>query len=182
MLLNLEIKDICITIHIVQKVLHSTEQKITQILPLNVYQRFFELECKKVHRTFLAHKQTRKSKFESLFRLKNEDHHRISDSSFTNLTDTHIPPTVTKTLILGKNFGIPFPNNQLPINHLVADFESNIQKINEDKRNEVRLKFVNCISNFSRQRRTHTALQNEMTQDIKSTHIFLKNNPNMLIT
>ena len=44
-----------------------------------------------------------------------------------------------------------------------------------------RLKFVNCISNFSRQRRTRTALQNEMSQDIKSTHIFLKNNLNILI-
>ena len=33
-----------------------------------------------------------------------------------------------------------------------------------------------------RQRRTHTALQKEMTQDIKSTHFFLKNNPNILIT
>ena len=65
MFLNLEIKDICITIHILQKDLHSTGQKTTQILPLNVYQRFFELECKKVHRIFLAHKLTFKSKFES---------------------------------------------------------------------------------------------------------------------
>ena len=41
---------------------------------------------------------------------------------------------------------------------------------------------MNCISNFLRQRRAHTALQNEMTQDIKTTQIFLKNNPNILIT
>ena len=102
------------------------------------------LQCRSSNSfSFHNDKLTRKSKFESLFRSKNEDHHRISDSWFTNLTDTHIPPTVTKTLSLGKNFGIPFPNNQLPINHLVADFESNIQKINEDKRNEARLKFVN---------------------------------------
>ena len=41
---------------------------------------------------------------------------------------------------------------------------------------------MNCISNFSRQRRTHTALQKKKIRDIKSTHLFLKNNPNILIT
>ena len=65
----LEIKDICITIHILQKDLHSAEQKITQTLPLNVYQRFSELERKKVHRIFLSHNQTCKYKFES-FQIK----------------------------------------------------------------------------------------------------------------
>ena len=72
-------------------------------------------------------------------------------------------------------------NNQIPTKHLVADFESNIHKIDEDKRNAARLKFMNCISNFSCQRRTHTTSQNEMTQDIKSTTIFFKNSPNILI-
>ena len=182
MLLNLEIKDICITIHILRRDLHSTEQKIIQTLPLNVYKRFFNIESKTAHRIFLTHKQTCKSKFESLCRLKDDDHHRISGSWFTNLTDSHIPPTVTKILCLGNNFGIPVPNNQVPTKNLVADFESNIHKIDEDKRNAARLKFVNCISNFSRQRRTHTTSQNEKTQDIKSTKISLKNNPNILIT
>ena len=113
MLLTLEIKDICIKIHILKKDLYLTEQKITQTLPPNIYQRFFELECKKIHRIFLAHKLSCKSKFESLSRSKNEDYHRFSSSWFTNLTDTHIPPTVTKTLRLGKNFAIPLPKNQL---------------------------------------------------------------------
>ena len=123
---------------------------------------------------FLSHKQTCKSKFESLYRSKNEDHHRISGSWFTNLTDTDISPTVTKIVSLGKNFGIPVPNNQIPTKHLVADFELNIHTIDKDERNAARLKFVICISNFSRQRRTHTTSQNEMTQDIKSTTFFFK--------
>ena len=77
---------------------------------------------------------TCENKFERLFRSKNGDHHRISGSWFTNLTDTQLPPIVTKTLSLSKNFGIPFPNNQLHTNHLFVDFESNIHKINEDRR------------------------------------------------
>ena len=116
---------------------------------------------------------------------ENSPDHALLDSWFTNLTDIHIPLPVAKTVSLGKNFGVPIPNNQLPIKHLFADFESNIHKINEDDRNAARFKFVNCISTFSRQRQSHNALSNfqkNMIQNAKLTHTFLKNNPNILIT
>ena len=158
-LLNLEIKYICITIHRLKNTINYTVQKIMQILPPNICQRFFELESKKSHRIFLSHKQICKSKFENLIEKRNKRNnmskngenspdHVLIDSWFTNLTDIHIPLPEAKTVSLGKNFGVPIPNNQLPIKHLVADFESNIHKINEDARNAARFKFVNCISTF----------------------------------
>ena len=70
------------------------------------------------------------------------------------------------------------------MNHIVVDFELNIHKINEDNRNAARLKFVNCISIFSRQRQAHNRLSNfqkSIIQNAKLTHFFLEK-PNVLIT
>ena len=119
---------------------------------------------------------------------KNSSNHsdrNLTDSWFTNLTDIHTPPSVAKTVSLGKNFGTPIPNNQLPIKQFVAHFESNIQKIKEEDRNAARLKFVNCITTFSRHKQTKnpiTGSQKKIIQDIKSTRTFLHNNPEILIT
>ena len=104
----------------------------------------------------------------------------FTDSWFTNLTDIHIPPSDAITVSLGKNFGTPIPNNQLPIKQFVADFESNIQKIKEEDRNAARLKFVNCITTFSRYRQTKNPItdsQKKVIQEFKSTRTFLNSNP-----
>ena len=195
-LLILEIKDICITIHRFKNTSNCTVQKIMQILPPNICQRFFELESKKAQRIFLTHRQIRESKFENLIdkrnkrnnmskNVENSPDHALIDSGLTNLTDIHIPLPVAKTVSLGENFGVPVPNNHLAIKHLVADFESNIHKINEDDRNAARFKFLNCISIFSRLRQSQNPLSNfqkNMIQNAKLSHTFSKNNPNILIT
>ena len=89
-------------------------------------------------------------KTEEIYLNNDDSPYYLNDSWFINLTDTDISTVVTKTISLGKNFGIPFPSEKLPIKHLIADFESNIQKIKEEYSNEGRLKFVNCIKSFSK--------------------------------
>ena len=110
------------------------------------------------------HKSSCKSKFQRVIEkgstfLKTDNvdpRDNLTDSWFINLSETQIPITVAKTLSLGKNFGIPFSLSKLPTKHLIADFESNIHIIQEYDRIEARLKFVNCLKNFSNQKQNST--------------------------
>ena len=90
---------------------------------------------------------------------------------------------VAKTLGLGKNFGTPFSPNKIPTKHLIANFESNIHKIQEDARNAARLKFVNCVKSFSSQKQSSlNSFQKQVIENSKFTKTFLKNNPHIFIT
>ena len=106
-ILNLEIKDICITIHRLQNDVRFNEQKILTTLPEIIYKQFFFFESQKILRISLSHRNSCKSKFERLIQaqtsLNNDDigrHCCLIDSWFTNLTDTHIPSAVAKTIIV----------------------------------------------------------------------------------
>ena len=131
--LNLEIKDICITIHRLSKEIQFNERKIKQILFQDIYKQFSFFECKKIDRTFLSHKSSCKSKFQRLIELDStfsktdnvDPRDNLTDSWFINLSDTQIPTTVSE---IGKNFGISFFLSKLPTKHLIADFESHIHK------------------------------------------------------
>ena len=188
--LNLEIRDICITIHRLEKDFQFLQQKIKQKLPAHIYKQFFLYESNKAQKIFSAQKNICKSKFVNLIKEKNNfltnDNafcHDPVESWFTNLTDTQFPPAVANTLSLGKNFGIPFRHKTIPTKHIIADFESNIHKINEGDRNEARLKLVNCINTYSHQIRNPTNnFQKQIIHNSQLTKTFLKNNPNILIT
>ena len=138
-------------IHRLRKETQFNESKIKQILPNHIYKQFYVFEFKKIDRIFSTHKSNCKSKFQRLIEIGNplskpvdSDHHsHLTDSWFINLSDTQFPPVVAKTLGLGKNFGTPFSSNKIPTKHLIADFESNIHKIQEDDRNAARLKYQN---------------------------------------
>ena len=88
-----------------------------------------------------------------------------------------------KTLSRGENFGVPFPHKTISTKQLIADFESNIHKINEGDRNEATLKFVNCFKTFLHKKNNPiNDFQKQIIQNSKLTKTFLKNNPNILIT
>ena len=112
------------------------------------------------------------------------DHHNhLTDSWFINSSDTQIPSVVAKILGLGKNFGTPFPLSEIPMKHLIADFESNIHKIQENDRTAARLKFVICVKSFSNQKQTSlNSFKKRVIKNSKCTKTFLKNNPHILIT
>ena len=89
----------------------------------------------------------------------------------------------TKTISRGKNFGISFLSEKVPIKHLIAEFKSNIQKNKEEYRNEAKLKYVNCIESFSNKKQSSlNTFQKQVIELFKSTNTFLKNNPHILIT
>ena len=129
-ILNLEIKDICITIHILQRTLKSTEKKIIQSVSEKICKKFFAFELEEANKMFLSHKNKCKSKFERLKKIGTSDstyndvnsHPCLFDSWFVNLTDIDIPTAVTKTISLGKNFGIPYPFNKIPTKHRYCRF------------------------------------------------------------
>ena len=65
---NLEIRDICITIHRLEKYFQFTQQKIKQMLPTHIYKQFFLYESNKAQNIFLPLKNICKSKFENLIK------------------------------------------------------------------------------------------------------------------
>lgn len=178
--LNLLIKDNTISIKKLKQKLDMFNFKIKQKLPHNVYSRFFEFEEKKAKFHFDQHKNRCKSKFENLSNvyidssLQNDKSSNVlTDTCFTNTTDVIIPDNVINTASLGKNFGIPFRKEKLPVHELISDIESNIHNIPEESRNNVRLKLVNCISNSTKNNNTRlkkpNCLQQQTIHNIKET-------------
>ena len=68
---------------------------------------------------------------------------------FYNLTEKNIPEAVIETLSLGKSFAFPLDNTDKKevLLHLVSNIESQIFKINPDKKDLVRNTLINAISN-----------------------------------
>ena len=150
---------------------------------------FFRIQNNRSY--FLSHKSSCKSKFQRLIEMGStfsktdniDPHDNLTDSWFINISDTRISVTVAKTLSLGENFGILISLSKLPTKHLIVDFESNIYKIQEYNRIEARLKFVNCLKNFSNQKQNSlNFFQKQVIENSKCTTTFLKNNPHILIT
>ena len=68
---------------------------------------------------------------------------------FYNFTDKNIPEEVIATLSLGKSFSFPLDNRDKKevLLQLISNFESQIYKINREKKDSIRNGLINAISN-----------------------------------
>ncbi|XP_044757744.1 uncharacterized protein LOC123315905 [Coccinella septempunctata] len=72
----------------------------------------------------------------------------------------------------------------LPINHIIANSESNITKLSSENQNEIRLKMANTLqSHYNKVKNSRlNPTQQKMLNDFKRTKKFINDNPQIIIT
>ena len=73
-------------------------------------------------------------------------------------------------------------NRETPTFNIIADIESNINKIPAESQDEARLKIVNCVNNFFKSGKNQKSKLLQPFREIKEAKNFIKNNPDIVFT
>ena len=71
-------------------------------------------------------------------------------------------------------------NRETPTFNIIADIESNINKIPAESQDEARLKIVNCVNNFFESGKNQKSKLLQPFKEIKNTKKFIENNPDIV--
>ena len=159
-ILNLEIRDTCVQIKELENFIFFLTNRITSIFPTRVFNRFFQFESSKISLHFEENKFKCKKKLDSLINSLKCNKNTVSNSKlsqkwFRNLTGVQIPENVAKAASLGKKFGVTIQKREIPTYNIIADIESNINKINRKSHDILRLKITNVVNNFKKNGSKH---------------------------
>ncbi|XP_044762033.1 uncharacterized protein LOC123319229 [Coccinella septempunctata] len=103
---------------------------------------------------------------------------RVQDRWFRNLTGAEIPPEVKITLSLGSKFNIPVNLKEVKVKDLIADVESILDLVEEDKRNTLRAKVTSIITSELHKNENNNHYIGKLYNVTKS---FLKTNNQLLV-
>ena len=186
-ILNLEIRDICAHLRNLENRVGHLENRIFAVFPDHVFDRFFEFESRKVSRQFEESKLKCKRKLDCLinaihYNKKTVSNSKLNQKWFKNLTGNQIPENVAKIASLGINFGVTIKKREIPTYTIIADIESNINKINPESHDEMRLKVANAVNNFKKCGNEHKSKFVQPVKEIKEARNFVKNNPDIVFT
>ncbi|CAG5109036.1 Protein of unknown function [Cotesia congregata] len=93
-----------------------------------------------------------------------------------NLTNEQIPVEVLELASLGKNFGLPHKNRQIPLERLMTSLELSILDLPREDSFAVRATYLDVINNYLRLPETSIELQRK----IHTTSKFIKRNPDII--
>lgn len=146
---------------------------------IEAYQKLFILHIKILSKTYET--SVKKITSTSPKNICNYPKVDTENKWLVNLTSKKIPDEVSQILCLGKNFGVPILNNeQIPIEYILAAIESNMDYIDEEKRNKIRNLITNQIFQFCEK---NTRIKySEINELINITKQFKKNNPELVFT
>ena len=105
---------------------------------------------------------------------------KLNQKWFKNLTGIEIPENVAKIASLGINFGLTIKKREISTYTIIADIESNINKINPESRDEMRLKVANVVNNFKKGVNEHKSEFVKPVKEIKEARNFVKNTPDIV--
>ena len=100
------------------------------------------------------------------------------------MTDTVIPDEVIYLLQLGEKFNLPTTkiNKRKFINEIIKQIEHNISRTEVDMRNDIRNKTIPILSKFYEKDTLHNLAEKMLLSWLKTTDLFVKNNPHILFT
>lgn len=178
-------KVVSLEIRIAEQQIHSLERhnkqlksKARNLIPNHIVQEFISQQ---VHRYNLVFNRIKRKNLNKIRNLKNRctDEVRVGPNWFKNLTSTTFPDNVAKMLALGPKFCVAPKNLDLDVKRLLSSVEFCISKISEAGRDLMRAQAANIITNyFQKNVNCHTVF-NSLHHETK---LFLKNNPDILVT
>lgn len=181
-ILNIEIKNCIDNISNINKDILYNLEKLSAVVPEDVIVKFKEDTLKHFNASHSQKKNSQVKKFNTILNQKNYTNPIGNMDWFINLTDKDIPKEIKQFLSLGPQFSVPVDSRDFPVDQFICDVELYITKnIKEDKREEVRGKCVNMITN---QLHKHTTKHrpSEITKLYHKTKKFLRTQPDIIIT
>ena len=178
-ILNLEIDNCHKLIRELNFFINKIYDTIITSLPYNIASKFFITQNNAFHRLFNYHKTVQIHKLQFL-KKRNEPNITCPDNWFVNTTNIEIPTDIKNFLSLGPKFSLPFLRKDINIPTLLSDVEFIIKQFPDEKRNIIRAKATNIITNF-----IHNPKNNDdkfYSKILNKTRTFLKANKNLIIT
>lgn len=186
-ILNLEI---CYNHWKVKKIknqLLSTKDLVFTTIPNNIFYSYNTSQLNYYNKQYIITKKRQKQKLSVLLEEQKYCANSIDVDSrwFLNLTNVNFPPNVQYLLSLGEKYNLPYSNKLFPLKQIIVDVEYIIDQIeDEDLKVETRNKAINVITNYinTQKGKNKTIINKTIFSDITSTHKFLKNHNDIIIT
>jgi len=107
----------------------------------------------------------------------------INDKWFVNLSDTDIPPKISKLLQLGDKFSLPISSTKkTAVHEFIKDIEGNINCINIHKQINIRIIAISQLHKFLFKKTQNNPIDMKISSMLKSTREFVRNNPDIIFT
>ncbi|KAK9882867.1 hypothetical protein WA026_023621, partial [Henosepilachna vigintioctopunctata] len=126
------------------------KSQLSQRLPHDImheYNKRLNVSFKKHHSSI---KRDNIKKFDNLKRMNPPNDQLFIDNTrwFRNISSTTIPTTISDFLSLGPKFALKCKQNNIKIDRLLADIESVISEAPEERRDSLRARATNIVTNF----------------------------------
>lgn len=187
-ILKLERKDIYFKLKLNHKKISDIFKQLNRHIDnrefFKINKRFEDFYHKEYGRLTLCHHKKLKNLRNASIRQYMD--HNLDDEKFVqNLSGFPIPDNVIKGLQLGPKFGF-IDNNEKTILDILANVESNLHKIKNEKRRKVcRNKVTSCIMNFINKKYNFSGnnkcIEKLISSHIKAAKIFKKENKDLII-
>lgn len=171
--------------HKLIEVLKSNKKKLKdEIINLTneaIFNEFSARQTIQYNRLYCKIKNKNITKLNNLKSKYTQNYLNTNPNWIKNISDTVIPDDILKFLSLGPKFSIePVVGKDIPIKNVLADIEYIVSHFEDnDTKNILTAKVTNVITNHIHNNKSNNTFYNKMY--IK-TKIFLKNNPNLILT
>lgn len=118
----------------------------------------------------------------SLFTAGQQDPMINNKKWFMNLSSTDIPKDIINFLQLGENFSLSINNRTNVKIEFIKNFENSIMRLPSDKRTTIRNRSLNILNSLSSFQIPHSNLYDNLRQAYNKSNVFLRENPNIIIT
>lgn len=179
-LLNIHITETFQKIQHITYFINQLTFHIKNSIPPNLYQNYFYYENIKYERIFNYIKKNNIKKINNLINqtYKKNFNSPTDNNNIINQTNITPPQTFQTLLNLGPKFNLPF-QQKYQINNIIAKVESGIEHLTSSIKNNIRTKICNVLTNFKNKIPKPNLYYNRL---IKQSKIFIKENPNIIIT
>lgn len=179
--LNLLITECISKINKYKKSIETSIDKVKNTLPNNVLQDFIKCEDERCDRLFISTRDRQIKKLETLLN-KNTIYEENNKSKWiTNLTEVELPKNVEEVLQLGPKYAVPYNNNKVPYEDIIAGVEVGIETKNEVEKNDIRRKVSNILEKCKNKPQKQTQEEKVTNKKIQETKKFIKENPDIRI-
>lgn len=182
-ILSIEISYVHWKVMDLKKRLEFSKNFCSEALPNHIYQSYSHSQTIFFEKEYTKIKIQQKKKLKQLISIQRglEDF-QDNKKWFYNASNKKIPQDVECFLSLGENFNLPYDKHTIPLEQLLVDVEYLVQNSNQETIHDKRNKSINIITNHLNSLNNHNISHNPFHKIQKKTKIFLKKNPDILIT
>lgn len=180
-LLSLEIEHTHLKISHICKYNSTIKRELRQTIPTEIHREFFRRQKTTYNKIFHKVKATNLRKIKALQRRIHKADYKVPEKWFKNLSQTTVPEEVRTVLGLGSKFNVPLDHKEINIKDLIADVESILDLVEEDRRDTLRAKIASIITGHLHKGKNNICATDNIRKLYKTTKNFLRTNDHLVV-